>query len=245
METLVPLTQVHDVWSSRPSLTNIWSCIHRLWWDLGGRSSVLARGSVPFSPRVPQGLCSDGLCPAARAWEPPAHFYLQFANVGCKTWVETWTKMGSETVSLPSSDPKARRSDPPQRRPASCSPGNGGGLLGVWVVVFGQQRGGKSTASLMFAVVLSFTAPCWSGSAVFSTEFLDKAQFFPAARGRADLRDVTVVYSLPSCDVDSNQALTFQPHLWFSCVLTTRRTTLLPSPSRAAARNLPKIRPSL
>lgn len=137
-------------------------------------------GAASSSHRAYQkGLCSDGLCPAARAWEPPAHFYLQFANVGCKTQVETWTKMGSKTVSLPSSDPRAWRFDPLKRRPASCSPRNGGGLLGVWVVVFGQQQGGKSRASLMFAVVLSFTAPCWSGSAVFSTEFLDKAQFFP------------------------------------------------------------------
>lgn len=97
----------------------------------------------------------------------------------------------------------------------------------------------------MFAVVFSFTAPCWSGSAVFSTEFLDKAQFFPWPRGRADLRDVTVVYSLPSCDVDSDQVLTFQHHFWFSCVLTIRRTTLLLGPGGAAAKTLPKIRPSL
>lgn len=36
----------------------------------------------------------------------------------------------------------------------------------------------KKQASLMFAVVFSFTNPCRSGSAVFSTSILDKAQFF-------------------------------------------------------------------
>lgn len=36
------------------SLTNIWSSLHHLWRDLGGRRSVLAGGSVQPSPCVPK-----------------------------------------------------------------------------------------------------------------------------------------------------------------------------------------------
>lgn len=74
----------------------------------------------------------------------PALFYLQFANVGCKTWMEIGTKMGSETVPL--SLLRSESVAPLKRSPASCSHRNGESLLGVWVVVFGQQRGGKTTS---------------------------------------------------------------------------------------------------
>lgn len=111
--------------------------------------------------------------------EAPALFYLQFANVGCKTWMEIWTKTGSKTVPLPSSDPKASRSNPLKRRLASCSHRNGESLLGVWLVVFGQQRGGKTTSKPYVGSGVWFYSSMLIGSAVFSTEFLDKAQFFP------------------------------------------------------------------
>lgn len=238
METLVPLTQVHDVWSSRPSLTNLWSSVHHLWRDLVEGGVSWPRAACSSHRGYPKATGAMDSCPGARAWGKPTPLATCTCSLPMWDVKPPWELGQRWEVELlppphPWADAKASRSDLFNRE--RSEPAGGSGLLSL-----DNKEGEEQRASLMVAVVLSFTAPRRWGSAVFSTEFLDKAQFFSEMW--------LWCVSLPSCDVEPNQALTFQRHLWFSCVLTTRRTTLLLSPSsggESGQKPPKKIQPSL
>lgn len=176
------------MWSSRPSLKKMWGCVHHLQRDLcrliraAGRCCWEAAGGVQLSPCVPKRPLYLG----TRAREqggpwPLASFYLRFTNVGCKTWIAICTKRKVKLFPPPL-DLRASHSNPFSRRLSSCAQRNitlvlkpSGGLVCRLLNNEGKK---KKRASLTFAMVFSFTNPCWSGSAVFSTYILDKAQFF-------------------------------------------------------------------
>lgn len=136
--------------------------------------------------------------------------------------------MGSKTVPPVRSESAALR---------PCSPRDVPGLLGLWAVVSGQQAGGKTSSKPYVCSGVEFYSSMLIGECSFQHRIPGQSTIFATAGGR--LRDVTVVCSLPSCDVDSNPALTFYHHLWFSCVLTTRKTT------EPQSKTSQKIRPSL